>query len=189
MTTIHYDFRLIHKCGNGGTVTDMRGTSIRLKTDRDNIAPFVEQCHTLDDVIEVIKAKSSLFDINGHFTLNCTYFRIYIAIRDQVYRLSSELKIISDEEEERLIFEPHIEYDLDVKDIRAGTIQPLKCRLLGLCAEEQIKIIEEYLKKPSQRFQEWKTKPCRLYLYHSYGEEAKEFEIVYPSTSSERTVG
>lgn len=179
MTTIHYDFRLMHKCGNSGTVTDMRGTSIRLKKDRDNVASFVEQCHTIDDVIEVIKAKSSLFDANGHCSFNCAYFRIYVSIDDQVHRLSSELKIISDEEEKRLIFDPRIEYDLDVKDIRAGTIQPLECRLLGLDVEGQIKIIEEYLKTTSQRFNKWETKPRRLYLYHSFGEEAKEFEIVY----------
>lgn len=189
MTTIHYDYRLMHKCGNSGTVTDMRGTAIRLERDRDDIVAFVEQCHTIDDVIKTIKAKSTLFDNNGYFTLNCTHFRIYIAIGDQVYRLSSELKIISDEEEERLIFEPRIEYDLDVKDIRAGTIQPLECRLLGLSVEGQIKIIEEYLKTPSQRFNKWETKPRRLYLYHSYGEKAKEFEIVYPSTRSGRTEG
>jgi len=123
-----------------------------------------------------------LFDIHGHFALKCPYFRIYVSIDDQVYRLSSELKIISDEEEKRLIFEPRIEYDLDVKDIRVGTIQPLECRLLGLDAEGQIKIIEEYLKNPSQRFKKWGKKPRKLYLYHSYGEKAKEFEIVYPST-------
>lgn len=182
MTTIHYDFRLMHKCGKSGTVTDMRGTSIRLKKDRDNVASFVEQCQSIDDVIGMIKAKSTLFDNNGYFTLNCTHFRIYIAIGDQVYRLSSELKIISDEEEERLIFEPRIEYDLDVKDIRAGTIQPLECRLLELSVEEQIKIIEEYLKNPSQRFKKWEKKPRKLYLYHTYKEGAKVFEIVYPST-------
>ncbi len=166
MTTIHYDFKLMHKCGNSGTVTDMRGISIRLKKDRDNVAPFVEQCHTIDDVIKAIKAKSSIFDIHGHFALKCPYFRIYVSIDDQVYRLSSELKIISDEEEKRLIFEPRIEYDLDVKDIRVGTIQPLECRLLGLDAEGQIKIIEEYLKNPSQRFKKWGKKPRKLYLYH-----------------------
>lgn len=188
MTTIHYDFRLMHKCGNSGTVTDMKGTSIRLKKDRDNIAPFVEQCHTLDDVTEVIKAKSTLFDANGHFSFNCAYFRIYVSIDNQVHRLSSQLKIISDEEEERLIFEPRIKYDLDMKDIRGETIQPLECRLLGLRSiEEQIKIIEEYLKNPSQRFKKWEKKPRKLYLYHTYEEEAKVFEIVYPSTSSGRT--
>jgi len=179
MTTIHYDFRLMHKCGNSGTVTDMRGTSIRLKNDCDNVALFVEQCHTINDVIETIKAKSTCFDANGHFALKCVYFRIYVSINDQVYRLSSELKIISDEEEKRLIFEPRIEYDLDVKDIRARTIQPLECRLLGLDAEGQIKIIEEYLKKPSQRFKKWEKKPRKLHLYHSYKEAAKVFEIVY----------
>ena len=187
MTTIHYDFRLMHKCANSGTVTDMKGTSIRLKKDCDNITPFVEQCHTLDDVTEVIKAKSTLFDANGHFSFNCAYFRIYVSIDNQVHRLSSELKIISDEEEERLIFEPRIKYDLDMKDIRGETIQPLECRLLGSCEEEQIKIIEKYLKTPSQRFKKWETKPHKLYLYHSYGEEAKVFAIVYPSTSSGRT--
>jgi hypothetical protein len=169
----------MHKCGNSGTVTDMRGTSIRLKNDRDNIAPFVEQCHTIDDVIKTIKAKSTLFDTNGFFALKCIYFRIYVSINDQVYRLSSELKIISDEEEKRLIFEPRIEYDLEVKDIRVGTIQPLECCLLGAKVEEQIKIIEEYLKKPPQRFKKWEKKPRKLYLYHSFGEEAKVFEIVY----------
>lgn len=182
MTTIHYDFRLMHKCGNSGTVTDMRGTAIRLKKDRDNVAPFVEQCHTIDDVIEAIKGKSSLFGINRHFTLNCTYFRIFIAIGDQVYRLSSKLKIISDEEEKWLTFEPRVEYDLDMKDIRGETIQPLECRLLELSVEKQIKIIEEYLKTPYQRFKKWEKKPRKLYLYHTYGEEAKVFEIVYPST-------
>ncbi|MDD2949512.1 MAG: hypothetical protein PHU29_01855 [Sulfuricurvum sp.] len=189
MTTIHYDFKLMHKCGNSGTVTDMRGTSIRLKKDRDNIAPFVGQSHTIDDVIETIKTKSSLYDTNGYFALKCIYFRIYVSIDKQVHRLSSELKIISDEEEKRLIFEPCIKYDLDVKDIRTGTIQPLECRLLGLGVEEQVKIIEEYLKKPSQRFKKWETKPRKLYLYHSFGEEAKVVEIVYPSTGSGRTDG
>jgi hypothetical protein len=180
MTTIHYVFRLMHKCANSGTVTDMRGTSIRLERDRDDIVAFVEQCHTIDDVVETIKAKSTLFDNNGYFTLNCTYFRIYVSIDDQVYRLSSELKIISDDEEKRLVFVPRIEYDLDMKDIRAETIQPLECRLLGLrSVEEQIKIIEEYLKNPSQRFKKWETKPHKLYLYHTYEEEAKVFEIVY----------
>lgn len=182
MTTIHYDFKLMHKCGNSGTVTDMRGTSIRLKNDRDNIAPFVEQCHTIDDVTKTLKAKCTLFDTNGYFALKCIYFRIYVSIDNHTYRLSSELKIISDEEEKRLIFEPRIEYDLDAKDIHVGTIQPIECRLLGLSVEEQITIIEEYLKKPSQRFKKWETKPHKLYLYHSFGEEAKVFEIVYPST-------
>lgn len=179
MTTIHYDFRLMHKCGNSGTVTDMRGTSIRLKNDCDTVASFVEQCHTIDDVIETIKAKSTFFNAQEHIALKYRYFRIYVSINDQIYRLSSELKIISDEEEKRLIFEPRIEYDLDVKDIRVGTIQPLECRLLGLGVEGQIKIIEEYLKNPSQRFKKWETKPSKLYLYHSYGEEAKVFQIVY----------
>lgn len=179
MTTIHYDFKLMHKCGNSGTVTDMRGRSIRLKKDRDNVAPSVEQCRNIDDVIETIKTKSTLFDAKEYFVLKCAYFRIYVSIEDQAYRLSSELKIISDEEEKRLIFEPRIEYDLDAKDIRGGTIQPLECRLLGASAEKQIKIIEEYLKNPSQRFKKWGTKPHKLYLYHSFGKEAEEFEIVY----------
>ncbi|PHM18681.1 MAG: hypothetical protein CJD30_01840 [Sulfuricurvum sp. PD_MW2] len=179
MTTIHYDFKLMHKCGNSGTVTDMRGTSIRLKKDRDNVAYSVEKCQSINGVIDTIKAKSDLFDIHGHFSLKCPYFRIYVSIDDHTYRLSSELKIISGEEEKRLIFEPRIEYDLDVKDIRAETIQPLECHLLGKKVEEQIRIIEEYIKKPSQRFKKWEKKPRKLYLYHSFGEEAKTFEIVY----------
>lgn len=179
MTTIHYDFKLMHKCGNSGTVTDMRGTSVRLKKDRDNIASCIKQCLSIDNVIETIKAKSDLFDIHGHFELKCPYFRIYVSIDDHTYRLSSELKIISDEEEQRLIFEPRIEYDLDAKDIHAETIQVLECRLFGASVKEQIKIIEKYLKKPSQRFEKWETKPRTLYLYHSFGEKAKEFKIVY----------
>ncbi len=179
MTTIHYDFKLMHKCGNSGTVTDMRGTWIRLKRDHNSITPFVEQCYNIDEVIQTIKAKSTLFDTNGHLALNYKYFRIYVSIDDHTYRLSSELKIISDEEEKRLIFEPRIEYDLDAKDIRGCTIQPLECRLLGLSTEKQIKIIEEYLKKPSHRFKKWKIKPKKLFLYHSFKEDPKEFIINY----------
>jgi hypothetical protein len=169
----------MHKCGNSGTVTDMRGTSIRLKKDLDSVASCVEQCRSIDDVIETIRMKSNLFKTHGHFALKCAYFRIYVSIDDHTYRLSSELKIISDEEEKRLIFEPRIEYDLDANDIHTESIQQLECRLLGASVEEQIKIVEEYLKKPFQRFKKWETKPRKLYLFHSFGEEAKAFDIVY----------
>lgn len=179
MTTIHYDFKLMHKCGNSGTVTDMRGMSIRLKKDRDSIASCIEQCLSIDDVIEMIRMKSNLFNTHGHFAFKCPYFRIYVSIDDHNYRLSSELKIISDEEEKKLIFEPRIEYDLDANNMHAETIQALECHLLGKKVEEQIRIIEEYIKKPSQRFKKWEKKPRKLYLYHSFGEEAKTFEIVY----------
>ncbi len=93
--------------------------------------------------------------------------------------LSSDLRILEGDDLSREKFEPFVKYDID--DIREGTIKPLECRLYQYrnYPEQQIKIIEEYLKKPYRRFRKWDTKPGKLSLYYTFGIEPKEFVIDY----------
>ncbi len=140
-----------------------------------SISNLIKKCNSGEEARDVIKANSKILDLNfsrlPHF-----YFKVIINNKHIV--LSHKLKILTDEDLEREKFEPYIKYDIN--DIRDGTLESIECRLLECKnVQEQVELIERYLRRPYRRFSKWTTKPNKLFLYHTYGESPKEFRISF----------
>ena len=176
MAVIFYNYSFGHRCFCHFTWSGILGKSMHLKNDHKMISDLIQECQNIDKVIQILQANST---ISKQLTSQFAHFYFEVTIDDKHFTLDSELRILTQEELKREQFEPRINYDID--DIREGTIKPLECRLLLECnsLEAQIKLIEDYLRRPRKRFKKWLTKPNALFLHHTYGENPKEFGICY----------
>jgi len=142
----------------------------------ESISRLIKKCRDIEEVVLILQENSTVSNLN---ISRFSHFYFEIDIDNKHFTLSTKFKILTDEALKRERFEPHIKYD--IKDIREGTIEPIECRLLVECnsAEEQIELIQNYLKRPHRRFAKWSTKPKMLYLYHTYGEDPEKYVIKY----------
>lgn len=176
MANILYNYSFYHRCFNRTSWMEKWFHSIAIKSDKELISSLIKRSKSIEEVIDIIKANSKILEKDFS---RFTYFYFEVDINGQDIILSHRLKILRAEDLERQKFEPYIKYDID--DIREGTIKPIECRLLMECnsAEEQIELIEHYLRRPYRRFSKWSTKPNRLFLYHTYDASPKEFRIIF----------
>lgn len=175
MADILYDYRFGHRCFRYGSINEMWSTSLRIERDEESISDLIKKCNSVEEIIDIIEANSKILNFNfsrfPHF-----YFKVTIDNKHIV--LSHILKILTDEDLEREEFEPYIKYDID--DIREGTLVSIECHLLECKdAQEQVELIDQYLRRPYRRFSKWATKPNKLFLYHTYGAIPKEFRISF----------
>ncbi len=175
MAEIYYNYKYAHRCFRYGDYSAILSLSIMMKNDMEFIASLIKKCNSIEEIKVIIKANSKILNLN-YSRLPHFYFEIIIDHR--LIILSPKLKILEGEDSEREKFEPYIKYDID--DIREGTLESIECRLLECkSAQEQVEIIEHYLRRPYRRFSKWITKPNKLFLYHTYGEDPKVFEISF----------
>jgi len=176
MAHIYYNYDFHHKCFNSMSWMGKWSHSIAIKSDEEHISSLIKRSKSIDELIDIIRINSKILEKDFS---RFAYFYFEICIAGQEIILSHNLNILTAEDIEREKFEPYIKYDID--DVREGTIKPIECRLLMECnsAEDQIKLIEHYLRRPYRRFSKWSTKPNKLFLYHTYGESPKEFRISY----------
>lgn len=171
---VHNTFN--RRCSYFGSFNNAMFIGSTFETYRKRIVKLVKNCITIDEVIEVIKKYNKHIDY-----INNRILYIEVDIDKEKFFLSKELKILSKQDLESILFVPYIKYDLDEKDIRKNTIpifeQHLFCKCKNL--QKQIEAINKYIEKPFRRFKKWAVKPHKLYLYHTYNDNPKEFQIDY----------
>jgi len=177
MTTINYNYKFSHRCFRYGGYSGLLILKTRMDKDMEKISGLIKACDDIEEIIGIVRMNSEILNLIN--IRKPPYFHFEITIDDRKVILSHKLKILEGEDLERERFEPYVKYDID--DIREGTIKPLECWLYQYRndPEEQIAIIEKYISKPYRRFSKWTTKPGKLFLYHTYGEDPKEFKIDY----------
>jgi hypothetical protein len=146
----------------------MRGAIVNARTQELN--KLLQDSKSIDDILNICKIHYK--DNIGNNLL------IYITINSNKYILNHNFKIVTQNEIDKLEFVPFIKYD--IKNIRITTIKPIE-KTLYYCKnkDEQIEVIKKYIEKANRRFKKWETKPNKIFVYHSYDEEPKEFEIIY----------
>lgn len=158
------------RCFSFGSFNNAMFIGSTFETYQNHITKLVKNCIIIDEVIEIIKKYN-----NNYFLY------IEVDIDKEKFFLSKELKILSKQDLENILFVPYIKYDLDEKDVRKNTIpifeQHLFCKCKNL--QKQIEAINKYIEKPFRRFKKWAVKPHKLYLYHTYNNNPKEFQIDY----------
>ncbi len=176
MADILYNYSFGHRCFCRFSWSGTLWASAHLKNDYKTISSIIKKCRDIEEVIQMLKTNST---ISNQVISLLAHFYYEVDIDDKHFTLNPEFKVFTDVELKRERFEPYIKYDID--DIREGTIKPIECRLLMECKspEEQIELIEHYLRRPYRRFSKWSTKPNKLFLYHTYGESPKEFRICF----------
>ncbi len=176
MVCILYNYDFVRRSFNRTSWIAKWSHSIDIKSDMEFISSLIRRSESIEEVIDIIKANSKILEKDFS---RFAYFYFEVCINGQETILSHNLKILTAEDIEREQFEPYIKYDID--DVREGTIEPIESRLLMECnsPEEQIELIEHYLKRPHRRFSKWIIKPGKLFLYHTYGEDPKVFEISF----------
>jgi len=173
MTTIEYKniFGFRDNCSKM-TVNSMMTRSVMRKEINRKLTLLTKNCKSINEVIEVLKT----YDAKPFKPTKQDYYFILVSINDEEYILSYNYCIDTPNAVKKAKFAPYIKYDID--DVRIDTVEPLECKLFNCKnTQEQIGIINDYIKKPFRRFKKWETKPNKIFLYHSYNEKPKEFEI------------
>lgn len=162
-----YAFKKYHSFGSLSSARWRYGIKNQIK---DELKILLNEYTNIDQILNICKIQYKR-EIPSNLI-------IYITIDENNYILNYEFKLITIDDINKLKFTPYIKYDIE--NIRITTIEPIEKKLYDcINIDEQIEIIEKYIEKPNRRFKKWETKPSKIFLYHSYNEEPKEFKIIY----------
>jgi len=155
------------------SVNTMMTKSLIKSAQSKRLTLLAKDCKNIDEVREVLK-NNNKNPIEP--TKQNSYF-VYISIRDKEFILSYDFSLLNKESVNQIIFRPYIEFDID--EIRLASVKLLECELFNSKdVEQQIEVIEKYIKKPDRRFKKWDVKPKKIFLYHSYNEDSIGFPIL-----------
>ncbi len=99
-----------------------------------------------------------------------------VDIDDKKYFLSNQFQVIPKDEFEKLDFVPNIKFDKNNCDIQRELIS-INEKLRYKTSSEAIKFIEDYISHLPKSYKYISDKPNKIFLYHTYNKEMKEFEI------------